>query len=146
MQKRRNLFRQAPREEGNRLSGLRNFRSHTNGQDIEILQDVSGRKEEKGEKMKVLKTIVKNNELPLEYTTYEPETYEELRHLCIEISNKEKHIWIFNDWGTNNEYLMTNSLKFYPSGTICVNGDNEFVIAENRSPKQMFEIIKSLMG
>ncbi|MBQ2219199.1 MAG: hypothetical protein II417_00220 [Elusimicrobia bacterium] len=96
--------------------------------------------------MKVLKTIVKNNELPLEYTTYEPETYEELRHLCIEISNKEKHIWIFNDWGTSNEYLMTNGLKFYPSGTICVNGDNEFVIAENRSPKQMFEIIKSLMG
>lgn len=41
---------------------------------------------------------------------------------------------------------MTNGLKFYPSGTICVNGDNEFVIAENRSPKQMFEIIKSLMG
>ena len=50
MQKRRNLFRQAPREEGNRLSGLRNFRSNTNGQDIEILQDVSGRKKEKGEK------------------------------------------------------------------------------------------------
>ena len=59
MQKRRYLFRQAPREEGNRLSGLRNFRSHTNGQDIEILQDVSGRKEEKGEKKRIWKLRVK---------------------------------------------------------------------------------------
>lgn len=50
MQEERNIFRQAPRKEGNRLSGLRNFRTNTNGQNIEILQDVSGRKEEKGEK------------------------------------------------------------------------------------------------
>ena len=57
MQKRRYLFRQAPRKEGNRLSGLRDFRSNTNGQNIEILQDVSGRKEEKGEKMKDTITV-----------------------------------------------------------------------------------------
>ena len=57
MQKRRYLFRQAPRKEGNRLSGLRDFRTHTNGQNIEILQDVSGRKGEKGEKMKDTITV-----------------------------------------------------------------------------------------
>lgn len=74
-----------------------------------------------------------------------PETYEELRSLCIEISTKEDHIHIFNDWGTNNEFLMTHSLKFYPDGTICVNGDNEFIIAKNKTVAEMWNIIRALL-
>lgn len=74
-----------------------------------------------------------------------PETYEELRHLCIEISTKEDHIHIFNDWGTNNEYLMTHSLKFYPDGKICVHGDNGFVVATNKTAAEMWDIIKALL-
>lgn len=74
-----------------------------------------------------------------------PETYEELRSLCIEISTKEDHIHIFNDWGTNNEFLMTHSLKFYPDGTICVNGDNEFIIAKNKTVVEMWNIIRALL-
>ena len=74
-----------------------------------------------------------------------PETYEELRSLCIEISTKEDHIYIFNDWGTNNKFLMTHSLKFYPDGTICVNGDNEFIIAENKTVAEMWNIIRALL-
>ena len=77
-----------------------------------------------------------------------PKTYEELRSLCIGIGTKDNHIWIHSHWGKGNEYLMTHSLKFYPDGKICMDGDNvnEFVIAENKSPKQMWAIIKSLLG
>lgn len=75
-----------------------------------------------------------------------PETYEELRSLCIDVSTTGNIVYIFNDWGTNNEYLMTHSLKFYPNGTICVHGDNDFVVCRNRTPAQMWQIIKGLMG
>ena len=77
-----------------------------------------------------------------------PESYEELRSLCFEIGTKDNHVFVFNDWGKGNEYLMTRCLKFYPDGKICMDGENinEFVVAENKSPKQMWQIIKSLIG
>ena len=77
-----------------------------------------------------------------------PESYEELRSLCFKIGTKNNHVFVFCDWGKGNEYLMTHCLKFYPDGKICMDGDNinEFVVAENKSPKQMWQIIKSLIG
>lgn len=90
--------------------------------------------------------IITDGVLNIERVIHIPETYEELRHLCIEMGTKDNHVFIFNDWGTGNEYLMTHCLKFYPDGTICVNGDNEFIIARNKTVKEMWLIIKSLIG
>lgn len=94
-----------------------------------------------------IEDIVKD--LKVEYKKEQvPESYEELRSLCFKIGTKDNHVFVFGDWGKGNEYLMTHCLKFYPDGKICMDGDNvnEFVVAENKSPQQMWQIIKALIG
>ena len=76
-----------------------------------------------------------------------PETFSELRELCEELNNKikdiqvscvyEKHIVIqwYNDDNTD--------IDVYDDGTIFV---ENHLVAENRTPQQMWFIIKNLIG
>lgn len=79
-----------------------------------------------------------------------PETWKELRSLCIKLSTKENMIYIFNEWkNPNKEFLKIRTLRFYPDGTIrndYEDKNNEpYIIAENRTPAQMWNIIKALV-
>ena len=89
-----------------------------------------------------------------EYTkltpTLIPETYEELRSLCIELSTKDNMIYIFSEWNNpNKEFLRVRTLRFYPDGTIRNDYDGEnnepYIIVKDRTPAQMWQIIKNLM-
>ena len=80
-----------------------------------------------------------------------PETYEELRSLCIDISTKGNMIYIFSEWNNpNKEFLQVRTLRFYPDGTIRNDYDDKnnepYIIVKNRTPQQMWQIIKSLIG
>lgn len=102
--------------------------------------------------MKTIEIVYYNNETPqfAEKAKYEelPETYEELRSLCIAKSTKEEMIYIFSEWKQPNiEYLQTHTLRFYKDGTIRNGGDAEegYIIAKDRTPQQMWQIIKALV-
>lgn len=78
-----------------------------------------------------------------------PETWEELRSLCIKLSTKENMIYIFNEWkNPNKEFLKIRTLRFYPDGTIRNDYDDEnnepYIIAKDKKPNQMWQIIKNL--
>lgn len=70
-----------------------------------------------------------------------PETWEELKELCKDVDMNESYTTIkikIND----NDYLY-----FYKSGRICcMDGDSCLSLGYDRTPKQMWQIIKSLIG
>ena len=69
-----------------------------------------------------------------------PETFEELKELCKGLKNIEIY---------NNSICVTNSdiilIRFYDDGEIRTSGGGEIVM-ENRTPAQMWSIIKGLIG
>ena len=67
-----------------------------------------------------------------------PETFEELKELCKGL--KEEDILVTNDC------IVFRDLNFYKSGIICVPDSEYFSISQGRTPQQMWNIIKSLVG
>lgn len=68
-----------------------------------------------------------------------PETWEELKELCKGLKNIEIY---------NNSICVTNSdiilIRFYDAGKIRNSGGE--IVMENRTPAQMWQIIKGLIG
>lgn len=72
-----------------------------------------------------------------------PETWEDLKELCKELPNK------IEDYEYNGINLIgISGLYFWQSGKITHNiyDDSVFVFAHNRTPQQMWQIIKGLIG
>ena len=65
-----------------------------------------------------------------------PETFEELKELC----KDNKKLGIGLEFIEFNEFSMV----FKREGIICCSGDDE-IVAVNRTPEQMWEIIRNLM-
>lgn len=67
-----------------------------------------------------------------------PKTFKELKELCKGL--KEEDILVTNDC------IVFRDLNFYKSGIICVPNSEYFSISTNRTPAQMWNIIKNLIG
>ena len=88
-----------------------------------------------------IEDIVKD--LKVEYTKEQvPETFEELKELC----KKTGHyaVNILKGGLLNKEYIFIFGLSFRDNGDIEDIENNN--VAENRTPEQMWNIIKSLVG
>ena len=88
-----------------------------------------------------IEDIVKD--LKVEYTKEQvPENWEELKELCKTISKIETI--------KDNVYFIIENKIFFRGITFHLNGDIEdfkgYVISENRTPAQMWQIIKNLIG
>ena len=74
-----------------------------------------------------------------------PETWEELKELCKDLEGlyKNYNIEVFDDaiFVLDSKIIL---LKVYDDGEIKDSGSE--VIAENRTPQQMWQIIKNLVG
>lgn len=67
-----------------------------------------------------------------------PTNWEELKELCKRL--KEEDILATNDC------IVFRDLIFYKSGIICVPDSEYFSISQNKTPQQMWGIIKTLVG
>ena len=66
-----------------------------------------------------------------------PETWEELKELCKKLKE---------DILVTKDYIVFRDLEFYKSGIICVPNSEYFSISTHRTPAQMWQIIKNLIG
>lgn len=66
-----------------------------------------------------------------------PESFEELKTMCQDLKGVEVY----------KKYICLQNLVFWYDGEIC-SSDNrdEIIIAKNRTPSQMWQIIKNLIG
>ena len=76
-----------------------------------------------------------------------PETFEELRELCKELEGK-KIITTSTGITIEDDCIEFHGLQFLKSGIICheTEIDEGLAIRLNRTPQQMWNIIKSLVG
>lgn len=84
-----------------------------------------------------IEDVVKD--LKVEYTKEQlPETFEDLKELC----EGTKEVGVFT------ECISCNKLLFWSNGEISSETDDgeEIVYIENRTPAQMWQIIKNLIG
>ena len=141
------------------MSGLRDFGTYTDRQIGEILQDVSKGKEEKGAEMKDRIVITQDwlvkdmkagvPELDKLFICQKveqvPENFSELKELCKDLKGlyKNYNVEVFDDaiFVLDAKAVL---LKVYDDGEIKDSGSE--VIAENRTPAQMWNIIKNLIG
>ena len=69
-----------------------------------------------------------------------PENFEELKELCEELESKDVFITSAGDC------IEYRGLQFWVSGTICHETEKFYSIKSDRTPQQMWNIIKNLMG
>lgn len=72
-----------------------------------------------------------------------PETFEELKELIKQTVKEDDHNGIKKGFGSI-EYILIDDKSFLPTGEI-LDEDND-VFAVNRTPAQMWQIIKNLIG
>lgn len=76
-----------------------------------------------------------------------PESFAELKELCLELNNKIKDIsvnCVYNEHILIQWYNDDNTdIDIYKDGTIFV---ENHLVADNRTPQQMWQIIKALIG
>lgn len=79
---------------------------------------------------------------PLEFEQV-PETFEELKELCFKLPNKIEY-YTYNE----EKLIGISGMYFWQKGRITHNiyDDGVYVYAKNRTPAQMWQIIKSLIG
>jgi len=68
----------------------------------------------------------------------EPETWEELKELCV----KEFQLNTSKNINNDRRYIVCCAMNFYENGFI---EDSEGIIIAQRTPQQMWQIIKSLV-
>lgn len=73
---------------------------------------------------------------------YVPETFEELKELIKQKVKEDNHNGIKKGFGSI-EYILIDDKSFLPTGEI-LDEDND-VFAVNRTPQQMWQIIKALV-
>ena len=69
-----------------------------------------------------------------------PETFEELKELCKDLEDKDVFITSAGDC------IEYHGLQFWVSGTVCHETEKFYSIKSDRTPQQMWQIIKSLIG
>lgn len=69
-----------------------------------------------------------------------PETWEELKELCKDLESKDVFITSAGDC------IEYHGLQFWVSGTVCHETEKFYSIKSDRTPQQMWNIIKSLIG
>lgn len=69
-----------------------------------------------------------------------PESWEELKELCEDLESKDVFITSAGDC------IEYHGLQFWVSGTVCHETEKFYSIKSDRTPAQMWNIIKSLIG
>lgn len=69
-----------------------------------------------------------------------PETFEELKDLCEDLEGKDVFITSAGDC------IEYHGLQFWVSGIVCHETEKFYSIKSDRTPQQMWNIIKSLIG
>ena len=76
----------------------------------------------------------------VEHETQVPTTWEELKELCEDLESKDVFITSAGDC------IEYHGLQFWVSGTVCHETEKFYSIKSDRTPQQMWQIIKSLIG
>lgn len=69
-----------------------------------------------------------------------PTNWEELKELCEDLESKDVFITSAGDC------IEYHGLQFWVSGTVCHETEKFYSIKSDRTPQQMWNIIKSLIG
>ena len=69
-----------------------------------------------------------------------PTNWEELKELCEDLESKDVFITSAGDC------IEYHGLQFWVSGTVCHETEKFYSIKSDRTPQQMWQIIKSLIG
>ena len=69
-----------------------------------------------------------------------PENWEELKELCEDLESKDVFITSAGDC------IEYHGLQFWVSGTVCHETEKFYSIKSDRTPQQMWQIIKNLIG
>lgn len=86
-----------------------------------------------------IEDIVKD--LKVEYKIEKcPTSFEELKELCEDLESKDVFITSAGDC------IEYHGLQFWVSGTVCHETEKFYSIKSDRTPQQMWQIIKNLIG